>query len=363
MPPSVQFLTAACAAVILLSETAATGASGSNPAAPRPPQFLSQTGLYVQPGTSRIDSRNLHYSPQYPLWSDGARKSRWVFIPPGTRIDAHDTDAWDFPVGTKFWKEFDFNGHKVETRLIWKTSPEAWVFATYLWSADEKDATLAPAEGVPSYVEIVPGKRHNIPGVLDCRMCHDSGRTEILGFTALQLSTDRDPSAPHAEPLAPDMATLQTLEDKHLLRPSRADLLQNPPRIATDNPRTRSALGYLSANCGSCHNPQNPIASLGMMLLHSSLAATSGGEPALQTAVGVQSRWAIPGRAAGETQRLSPGAPERSAILYRMRSRSPISQMPPLGTTIADDEAVQLLTQWIRDDLGGATRATDPAPR
>ena len=49
--------------------------------------------------------------------------------------------------------------------------------------------------------EVAPGKWHSIPSREECRACHDSGRTEVLGFTALQLSNDRDPLAPHAEPL------------------------------------------------------------------------------------------------------------------------------------------------------------------
>src|SRR5688572_5840191 len=55
-------------------------------AAPRVPDLLSETGLYVVSGLSRttlIDPRNRSFAPQYPLWSDGARKSRWVQLPPG----------------------------------------------------------------------------------------------------------------------------------------------------------------------------------------------------------------------------------------------------------------------------------------
>jgi len=35
----------------------------------------------------------------------------------------------------------------------------------------------------------------------------------------------------------------------------------------------------------------------------------------------------------------------------RMRSRRPSSQMPPLGTTVADRDAIELVSAWI-DDLG-----------
>src|SRR5512137_3035620 len=80
-----------------------------------PPPRLADTGLYSDPATLTVDPRNLPFSPQYPLWSDGAAKRRWIRLPPGATIDASDPDEWDFPVGTRVWKEFTF-GRKVETR-------------------------------------------------------------------------------------------------------------------------------------------------------------------------------------------------------------------------------------------------------
>ena len=54
---------------------------------PRVPERLSQTGLFETGRVDRIDARNRPFSPQYPLWSDGARKSRWVYLPPNATID------------------------------------------------------------------------------------------------------------------------------------------------------------------------------------------------------------------------------------------------------------------------------------
>ena len=63
----------------------------------------------------------------------------------GGTIDAKDPEAWRFPIGTRFWKQFSFGGRKVETRYLEKTGRDAWVYATYVWSEDQRDATLAPA--------------------------------------------------------------------------------------------------------------------------------------------------------------------------------------------------------------------------
>lgn len=342
---------AATTLLVAIVTTAAIGARGSRegaqPDSGQPPQRLSETGLYLD-GALEIDPHNRPYSPQYPLWSDGAGKSRWVRLPEGSTIDITSADAWNFPVGTKFWKEFAFKGRKVETRFLWKTSEETWVFASYVWNAEQTDATLAPPDrGVARAAEIAPGTYHSIPSEIECRACHDSARTEILGFNALQLSTDRDPNAPHAEPLEPGMVTLRTLVEDGVLQPYRPDLVRNPPRIAGDAV-TRAALGYLSANCGHCHNPEGSLASVGFFFKSSSAPGAWQDAPAVTSAVGRESHWQIPGAPDGATRVIDPGAPELSAVAQRMRSRRPASQMPPLGTAIADQEGIDAIEGWIR---------------
>ena len=136
------------------------------------------------------------------MWSDGATKRRWVRLPEGSQINVANLEKWDLPVGTKFWKEFSFKGRKVETRFLWQTRKGHWVFASYAWNEAQTNAVLASESGIANIADIGDGKRHSIPSVSECRSCHDSSRTETLGFDALQLSTDRDPNALHAEPLA-----------------------------------------------------------------------------------------------------------------------------------------------------------------
>ena len=170
-----------------------------------------------------------------------------------------------------------------------------------------------------------------------------SNRTEILGFNALQLSDDRDPLAPHAELLSENAVTLRSLIKSELLSPLRSDLAIYPPRIRERDPIARAALGYLSANCGGCHNDRVPLDRLGLVLLHDSGGARNAPEPAHATAVNVSGRYAMPGIPEDSSRIVAPGAPERSALLYRMRSRRPSSQMPPLVTAIADDGHVRPL--------------------
>lgn len=320
------------------------------------PERLADTGLYQEGQPGPIDPRNRPFSPQYPLWSDGAAKSRWVYVPEGSAIDVTNPAAWDFPVGTKFWKEFTFEGRKVETRFIWKTGPARWTFASYVWNTEGTDAVKAPEEGITGVAEVAPEKRHSIPSVTECRACHDSGRTEILGFNTLQLSTDRDPNAIHGEPLEPGMATLETLTAERLLQPSRPEWIGHPPRIDASSPEERAVLGYLAGNCGACHNRRSDLAPLGLHWQAGELA--EGGRDIARRMMAHKTKWQVPDVPEGETLLVDPASPATSALLKRMRSRRPASQMPPVGTVLADREGIDAVTKWIESQRASRPQAT-----
>jgi hypothetical protein len=292
------------------------------------PETLRETGLFSPA------AHLLAYTPQYPLWSDGATKRRWIYLPPGRSIDASNPDAWQFPIGTRVWKEFAFHGAKVETRFMMRTAA-GWQYATYIWNADDSEAVRAPAQGATS-VQLAPGIKHRIPSEADCRACHASGPTPVLGFSALQLSSDRDPNAPHRETPATGSVELPELVAEGLVTGLPASVLATAPRIP-GSPTERAALGYLHGNCGGCHRSDGPVGSVGMELAVS--VVSPGG--AQRTAVGVASHFMAP------AARIVPGDHAASVIYRRMATRNPIEQMPALGTLLVDTEATQLIADWI----------------
>lgn len=351
---------AACVWTAAVAMRAGGVAGGGAADVAPPPGRLSETGLYADADALLVDARNRPFTPQYPLWSDGATKRRWVRLPDGAAIDGRNPDRWEFPVGTTFWKEFAFAGRKIETRMFRKVAPDRWDFASYAWQDDQRDATLVPREGLTRVAEVAPGRWHNIPSHDECRACHDAGRTEVLGFTALQLSDDRDPLAPHAEPLAPGMVTLTSLVAAGRLRGLPARERITPPRIEGRTPVERAVLGYLSTNCGSCHNRESSIASLGLFLKHTHQEPGTCAADALATTIGQAGHWAVPEAPEGTSRVVAPGEPARSALLRRARSRRPSSQMPPIGTVVADHEALALVSAWI--EALDATPATPCTP-
>ncbi len=304
------------------------------------PEDLAATGLYSDPDSLTVDPAHIAFAPQYPLWTDGAEKRRWISLPPGSAVDASDPDVWEFPVGTRLWKEFAFDGKPVETRYMERLADGTWMFATYAWSEDGRSAELVGERGRMNAYPLGGGAAHAIPGANDCRICHMSAPSPVLGFAARQLASDT------AEETAGGKrnSVLAALVAEGVI----AGL--DPAVVAAAPPGSSAletaALGFLHGNCSHCHNAQGPLAKLGLDLRQT---VADPHAAALASTVGVPLKSPPPGLAAGTTLRIAPGQPGLSAIPQRMASRWPVLQMPPLGTALADAEAVDLINRWIAE--------------
>jgi len=339
----------AIAAIVAPAALAAGLAVASASVAPVP-ERLSATGLFQDGSVEALRAGVEPFTPQYALWSDGATKRRWVRLPEGGVIDAARPAAWQFPKGTRFWKEFSVDGRRVETRLIERSAAGDWRFVAYAWNEDQTEATLAPPEGIRS-LALPGGGRYTIPAEADCRACHEGAASPILGFTALQLSADRDALTPRAELPRPgdvDLATLVASGRLVNLPPSSID---SPPRIAAPTPAGRAALGYLSANCGHCHaDPALTGAAVPVELqLAIDPSDPESAAKVVRTLLASESRYRP--RGADDARLVVPGNPQAGTLLARMRSRDPRIQMPPLGTAKPDLEAIALVERWIEHDL------------
>jgi len=334
------------AAILAITLAATATLAAAAPGVEPLPQHLSATGLFA-PGSTRPAADVMAFAPQYPLWSDGTRKRRWIRLPPGASIDASRVDAWEFPVGTKVWKEFSY-GRAIETRLIERVTDGSWRFATYVWNADGTDAVLAPEDGVVVAASDAPGGRYSVPSRSDCVACHEGPAVPVLGFTALQLSPDRDPLAPHAEPKRTGQVDLASLVERGALRGLPPELLAAPPRIEAPTPTARAALGYLHGNCGHCHNAAGALTGLELVLAQQAERDAHSAERTLESLLGHSSRFRPHGSEA--TQRIA--ADQGSSVLtLRMKTDNPLARMPPLGVQVVDTAGVALIERWIANDL------------
>jgi hypothetical protein len=286
------------------------------------PQRLAEAGLYSDLKSARVADGVVAYRPQFELWSDGADKRRWIDLPPGQTIDTSDMDDWDFPDGTKLWKEFSVDGKRLETRLLVKKgrSNDDWIGLSYVWNDDQSDAIAAPW-GV---VDVRFG--HDVPGAGECVACHGGRKGRILGFSAVQLSA---PAAPG------EIGITELVAQNRLTRPPAS------PLVIPGNDGERAALGYLHANCSHCHNETRPphegprcfaAKSSYDFTLNASALDTVDRTPTYRTAIG---------------SAVKRGDPGGSRLIELVATRGFLRQMPPLATERVDDAAVVQLRLWI----------------
>ena len=317
------------------------------------PTKLECTGLYSDWATKTVAAGVREFAPSAPLWSDGADKHRWVYLPPGTTIDASSRTEWVFPIGTKFWKEFRVRGKRIETRLFKKLRADRWVTAAYAWSKDEMSTTSSMG-GDLSDVETV-GQPYHIATQKECSDCHKGRQDRILGFEEISLG------GPNATGY-----TLAELVAEGRLSPP-------PPAVAMHIPDdgtglSTPALAWLHVNCGiTCHNRNSDATGNGTKMFVRLDPADFGSKPHSEWDIFQTTLRARPITPAWASEtRVVPGAPDRS-LLVRLISSRGTEQMPPIGTHLIDHANVDAVKAWIAhmtpDPVdAGSPDASDGAP-
>ena len=288
------------------------------------PAKLSQVGIYQGARVSAPLAPARAYEPGYPLWSDGGEKFRSVVLPEGTSIDASDPEGYVFPLGTLIFKTFSFMtpSHPdeivpVETRLL-RRNADGWELAAYAWDDAATDAELLDLKR--GQTRDVLGENgdvvaHAIPSRLECRQCHESSTTQVLGINELQLAQS---------------GSLRELS-RDLEPPPRAPFRALPAH----GPLTTSVLGYFVGNCVHCHNGTNGAASSFDLRPDAALANVVN-QPTASSAT-------------ADGLRVAPGKPDESILYLGVKGGTEleVKDMPPLGVAARDAKAVQLLREWI----------------
>jgi hypothetical protein len=302
-----------------------------------PPMSLVCTGLYTDILTKTVAPGIQSYAPAVPLWADYASKERWIYLPPGTKIDASDPTEWLFPIGTKVWKEFSRDNKRVETRLFQKLLSDYWVYTTYAWNDDETEATLSSGGNIPWGTD---GGFYHIPTPDECDQCHRGRTDHILGFEQVSLGL------PGATGL-----TLEKIVAQQLIMPVPA---LTTLTVGDDGTGLAAApLKWLHINCGTtCHN-DNPNATASGASMRLRLDPTlldgrsSAAFPSRVTTLGIAATtpaWL------GLT-RIEPGDPSHSLLVELISNRgtdNPVgNQMPPIATYVVDTADVATVTAWI----------------
>ncbi len=313
-----------------------------------PPRTLSEYSLFRDAGAREPNGRVTPYDLNTALYSDGALKFRYVYIPEGAQARYSADDVFDFPVGTVLIKTFALaadmrrpteNVRFLETRLLIRRV-EGWIALPYVWNDDQTEARLSvigadlPVRFTDEAGEALALDWH-VPNVNECRGCHDRAGAIL-------------PIGPNARNLTRDIADPEQGSSPQLAEWRRRGVLDGLPASAAmpvpnaydaSAPLEQRARAYLDVNCAHCHNPEGPAHTSGLDLSWSQTDPVRWGVGKRPVAAGRGS--------AGFDFSIEPGHPERSILVHRMASTDPGVMMPELGRTLVDERAVQLMRDWI----------------
>ncbi|MXP47086.1 hypothetical protein GRI43_06750 [Altererythrobacter luteolus] len=327
------------AAAITLALSASYSANSSAPQAVNHavivgenlPRSLSDFAFFVDSSRQIPSAGVTPYRLNTPLYSDGAEKLRFVYLPAGTKMRANGAGLLEFPVGAALIKTFAFgdgNARRlIETRVLLHRE-SGWLALPYRWNDEQSDAALALAG---ARVDVDAGDSgqisYRIPNKNQCKECHGlQGAVVPIGPKARNLS----------HRWLSDMAgrsRLDKLPDKHDALPVWED------RKGSD--LNAAARAYLDVNCAHCHRPGATASNSGLDL------RWEQDEP---FAFGVRKRPVAAGRGSGGHEfDIDPGHPERSILAYRMGSTAPGVAMPELGKSTVDEAGLAVIDQWIAE--------------
>ena len=289
------------------------------------PATLSAYGFFADTAAQKPGIGVTPYRLNTPLWSDGAEKLRFVYVPIGTKALADGPGLLQLPVGAALIKTFKLSGKLIETRVLLHRAA-GWVALPYVWDADQREArltlggkriALTGADGQPlSYA--VPNKNQ-------CKECHG-----VAGAVT--------PIGPKAYNLAP--AWLAALNKAGKL--DRVPVVTKRIPLWEDRDHADAALaarGYLDVNCAHCHNPNGAASNSGLYL---------GWLESDPIKLGIGKRPVAAGRGSGNLDfDVVPGDPAHSILYYRMASLEGGIAMPELGRAKVDTAGLAAVQRWI----------------
>jgi uncharacterized repeat protein (TIGR03806 family) len=307
------------------------------PGGSTPVQKLSELNIFEPPLAALQPVPGIvAYDVNVSLYADGAEKHRFVYVPPGTKIQA-EADRFVVPIGAYLIKNFYYPNDArdlsqgiriVETRFLVKRS-NGFDVSTYVWNDDQTDAVVSGGNvNVSTRFIDQSGVLHHdyfhVPGTSTCQTCHQE---RALGLRTRQLD----------HPDTYDDGTTDQID--HLIAAGVLDSAPPSGIVLTDpfgdgdlDSRARS---YLDANCAHCHAQGGEA--YGTHVLWDYENTDADHRPTCKPVHAV----------AGNDRVIVPGKPDQSEFLSRMLAADPCARMPQGPTHHPDGAAVAVLSQWV----------------
>ena len=291
------------------------------------PRRLSEYGFFLDKAGRLPAARVIPYALNTALYSDGADKLRYIFLPDGAVMsDAGEGGLLDLPVGSAIVKTFAFGETYIETRLLLHRA-DGWLALPYKWNEDQSEATLALV-GARMELTRPDGETisYQIPNKNQCKQCHVKDKVVT-------------PIGPKSRNLPREWFSDQASAGRIEAIPAVHDTVPHWDARAEVADTGSLARGYLDVNCAHCHQPGGSASNSGLDLRW---------EQWDPYAVGIAKPPVAAGRGAGGHKvSIAPGDPDASILVYRMSSTEPGVAMPELGRSTNDAEGISVIRQWV----------------
>jgi uncharacterized repeat protein (TIGR03806 family) len=332
------------------------------------PPLLSQTGVFSNTPGMVPTNGLIPYSPNTPLWSDAAPKTRWMALPYNGGLDTYDQQIgfatngeWSFPSGTVFVKHFalvtdetnpNSTPRRLETRLLVRDTNGAVYGVTYKWRADNSDADLLSASLSENIlITNATGVRTQTwyyPSPADCLVCHTPVANYVLGVKTRQLNGNFTyPSSGVTDNQLRVFNRLGLFDpaiDEAQI-PTYSQLVSVTNLTADLTNRFRS---YIDANCAQCHRPGG--------VTHATFDATYDTPLASQNIINGA---VIANLGYDNASVVTPHDIWRSILYQRASSLDPAIKMPPLARNLVDTNAMAVVIAFI-NGLSGPPALAPP---
>ncbi|HJW29012.1 MAG TPA: hypothetical protein VJ508_07135, partial [Saprospiraceae bacterium] len=297
------------------------------------PTKLTQTGCVDPQNPTKPATGLIPYGVNQSFWSDGTKKERLLALPDNSTISIDQSSGhWEFPVGSIIMKNFRIGEQMIETRLLVRHWDDQWAGYSYEWDDAQTEATYVP----DGKVRAIQSQNWIYPSSAQCLRCHTVASGFTLGPENAQMNGNY--TYPTTGRTANQIITYNSIGLFN--PPANQDPAQLPvfPDIHDETvPLETRARSYLHVNCAQCHRPNGPTAA--QMDLRYQTAERDMNvcdKPPTRGDLGI-----------ADARLLAPNAPERSILLQRIKRRDAV-KMPPLGSTLVDEDGARLIERWIQ---------------
>jgi uncharacterized repeat protein (TIGR03806 family) len=287
----------------------------------------------------------LPYKPTSELFTDYAKKSRFVWLPSGTKTTySSDDDVLSLPIGGCLIKTFYYDNIQpsntkkiIETRLLIKKDT-GWIFADYVWNEQQTEAFL-DLNGSTVPLEILHNGspisiNYKIPTASDCFLCHAvGGLNKPIGIKPQNLNSNYSYSSGSMNQLAKWISV--GILDNNLPSTIQSVVDYNDVSKSLDL-RVRS---YFDIQCSHCHQVGGNAEYVNLRMAFSQTS-----DPAMM-GVCLNPALLVPGIVHGRV--VQPSDVANSTLNYMVTTNNPSLRMPRLGRTVVHQEGVDLIQQWI----------------